>query len=165
MSATTTTPTSTDRRPRALLLDDDALVQKLSAAALRCRGFDVLVAADGATGVSMLLDELLQLDALVVDLDLPGRDAWSFLRLIRGAGGEHDLAVIVIATASTVTPALRAQLRTLGADAVVDRAAGPAALAAAVELTVRHPGLGLRRRAVAIADSIAGMLVPVPAAV
>jgi CheY-like chemotaxis protein len=163
MSATTPTPTSTDRRPRALLLDDDAVVRKLFASALRCRGFEVLAAADGATGVALLLEELLHLDALVIGLDLPGRDAWSFLRLIRNAGGEQDLAVIVLATASARSPALRAQLRTLGADAVVDRAAGPAAVAAAVELAVKHPGFGLRRRATEVADSIAGLLVPVPA--
>jgi DNA-binding response OmpR family regulator len=163
MSATTriSIATSTDRRPRALLLEGDGVAQERFASSLRRRGFDLLAAADGTAGVAVLLEELLGLDALVIDLDLPGRDGWSFLRLIRGAGGEHDLAVIVIAGA--VTPALRAQLRTLGADAVVERAAGPAAVAAAVELVVKHPGLGLRRPAAASTESIAGVLVPVAA--
>lgn len=167
MSANTTTAAmamtaangtaSTARRPRALLLDDDAVVVKLLGAALRCRGLEVRSAADGHAGVSVLLDELLSLDVLVVDVDLPGRDGWALLRLIRGAGGERDLPVVVLT--SGATPAVRAQLRSLGADAVVERSAGPAEVARAVEAVIAHPAARTRFRA--MTGALAGLLVPV----
>jgi CheY-like chemotaxis protein len=159
MSANTMTQTTT-RRPRALLLDDDAVVVKLLGAALRCHGFEVRSAADGEAGLDALLDELLSLDVLVLDLELPGRDGWSLLRLIRGPGGERDLPVVVLAAGAT--PAVRAQLRSLGADAVVDRSAGPAEVARAVDAVVAHPATRTRLRA--MTDALAGLLVPVPAA-
>jgi CheY-like chemotaxis protein len=157
MSATNPT---TNRRPRALLLDDDAVVVKLLRSALQCRGYEVLSAADGAAGLSILLEELLALDVLVLDVDLPGRDGWSFLRLIRGAGGERELPVVVLT--GDVTPAVRAQLRGLGADAVVDRMAGPAAVSRTVDAVVAHPASRTRMRVTV--DAIAALLV-VPATV
>jgi CheY-like chemotaxis protein len=129
MSANTTG--TSNRRLRALLLDQDPFSVRLVRAALQCRGFEVAVAADGVAGVRALLDELLRLDVLLVSLDLPVRDGWALLRLIRGAGGERDLPVVVAVDGAT--DAVRAQLRALGADAVVDRSAGPAALADTVE--------------------------------
>lgn len=109
-------------RPKALLLDGDPAALRLLGRALQACGLDVLAASDGAGGLGLLLDELLRLDVLVVDLDLPGRDAWSMLRLIRGAGGEEDLGVVVLADRPAT---VRARLLALGADAVVDRARGP----------------------------------------
>lgn len=165
MSATTSTttlaPTTTLRRPRALLLDDDALSVKLLRTALQCRGFEVRAEADGEAGLAALLDTLLGLDVLVVDLELPGRDGWSLLRLIRGAGGEEELPVVIVA--SEVTPQVRAQLRSLGADAIVDRRDGPAAVARAVDQCVGHPAARTRLRAVT--DALAVLLVPVAAPV
>jgi CheY-like chemotaxis protein len=67
---------------------------------------------------------------LVLDLELPGRDGWSFLRLVRSAGGERDVGIVVLAAGAS--PATRAQLRALGADAVVDRSEGTEAAARAV---------------------------------
>ncbi len=91
-----TTSTST-RLPKALLLDDDATVLRLLGTALQERGFDVRAATDGEAGTSILLDELLDLDVLVVDADLPGRDARALLHLVRWAGGERDLGIVVLA--------------------------------------------------------------------
>ncbi len=118
------------RRPRALLLDDDPAVLRLLARALEARGHEVLAAMDAACGLDLLLDSLLDLDVVVIDEDLPGRDAWSLLRLIRGPGGERELPVVVLAGGPDAR--VRAQLRSLGADAVVDRLEGPAAAAEAV---------------------------------
>lgn len=135
------------RRPRALLLDDDPAVLRLLGRELSARGAEVTVARDGADGLSALLDVLLGLDVLVIDLDLPGRDAWSFLSVIRRAGGEQDLRVVVLA--DRPAPELRERLLAHGADAVSDRADGPeaAALAAlAAASSRRSPALARRER-------------------
>jgi CheY-like chemotaxis protein len=125
---------TTHRRPRALLLDDDPVVLRLVGTALETRGFDVRAATDGQHGVAMLLDELLDLDVLVTDVDLPARDAWSLLHLVRRAGGERDLGFVVLAGGE---PPVHEQLLALGADAVVDRADGPGAVVAAVDAVAR----------------------------
>lgn len=118
------------RTPKALLLDDDPVVLRLLGRSLSARGAEVLAAAEGEGGLALLLDRLLDLDVLVIDLDLPGRDAWAMLRLIRVAGGEQDLGVVVLA--GPLAPGVGARLLALGADAVVDRTAGPEVAARAV---------------------------------
>lgn len=119
----------TGRRARALVLDPDPAARAALRKALAARRFSVLAAADGERGTARLLDALLGLDVVVIDLELPGRDARAFTRLVRDAGGERDLAIVV--RAELVTPALRAELLALGADAVVDRGDGADAAAAA----------------------------------
>src|SRR5512138_24702 len=121
---------TTSRRPRALLLDDDPTVLRLLGTALEARGFEVRAALDGRSGIDILTDELLDLDVLVADAELPGRDAASLVHLVRRAGGERDLGIVVLAGAPS--PALRSELFALGADAVVDRALGHEAAAAVV---------------------------------
>jgi len=127
MNATTTTT----RQARALLLENDLTTLHALATTLEARGLEVRAATDGQTGTELLLDELLGLDVLVVDLDLPGRDGAAMLELVRRAGGERDLAVVVLATLAG--HGLRARLAALGADAVVDPAEGPAAVARVIE--------------------------------
>jgi len=135
-----TTPAA-KRNPKALLLDDDSNVLRLLGTALENRGFAVRAATDGDAGLSLLLDELLDLDVLVVDLELPARDGWALLHLVRCAGGERDLGVVVLA--SGPERGLSDQLLALGADMVVDRRAGHALVAEAVSAVAR----GKERRA------------------
>lgn len=160
--------TTTTRRPRALLLDDDPAALKLLGAALEARGFDVRAASDATRGLELLLDELLDLDVLVADAELPGREATSLLRLVREAGGERDLGMAIL-----VGPASRGaceQLFALGADAVVDRARGHAAAADAIAAVVAwrdHPARAwLEAARPALCDALAAarhVLAPPPA--
>lgn len=119
---------------RALVLDQDAAAVREVRRALEARCFSVVSAADGTSGLELLLGELLDLDVLVMDVDLPERDARSFADLVRRAGGERDLAIVVLA--SDATRATRSELLALGVDAVVDRAAGAEAAAAAAHEAV-----------------------------
>ena len=128
-----------NRRPRALLLDDDPTVLGILGSALEARGFDVLAATDGDSGVALLIDELLRLDVVVADDALPVRDAPSLLRLIRCKGGERDLGLVVLGDGS---PTSREQLIALGADEVVDRRRGPAVAADAVVSVLRRRDRG-----------------------
>ncbi|ACG71262.1 response regulator receiver protein [Anaeromyxobacter sp. K] len=117
-------------RPRALVLHPDVSTRAELGWALGSRDIASLSAADGASGLALLLEELLALDALAVKLDLPGRDARAFADLVRRAGGEQDLAIVVLA--SDPSPSLRAELAALGVDEVVDPRLGPDAVAEAV---------------------------------
>lgn len=127
-----------DATPRALVLHGDATALSGLCGALHERRVETVSACDGEAGLTKLLDELLSLDVLVMALDLPGRDARSLTRLIRKAGNERDLGLVVVA--ENPTPALRLELRGLGVDAIVDRADGPHAVASAALDVVRRRG-------------------------
>src|SRR5512140_3492012 len=133
--------------PRALLLDADPASFMGLRASLDERGFEVPGASDGAAGVALLLDTLMELDVLVLDADLPGLNAEAFLHLVREAGGERELGIVVVS--SGLHGERRRSLLSLGADAVVDRRQGPAvvaeAAAGAAALTAeRRDGVGRR---------------------
>ena len=128
------------RPRRALLVDDDALILQTLGDALKSRGFDVLTARDGASGLHLVAEELLTLDLLVTDVRMPEMDGETFVRTIRGAGGESELAIVVIA--GTLDSALEKRLEASGADAVLDKALGPENLAAAAEATLERRRFG-----------------------
>jgi DNA-binding response OmpR family regulator len=123
---------------RALLLHGDRRTRNLLRRSLASHGFEVLTAPDGERGLTVLLDELLDLDLLVLDADLPRRDGWSLLRLIRSAGGERDLRIVVVGRG--LDAARCTQLRWLGADAALDLAEGADAVSAAAEGAVAPAG-------------------------
>ena len=127
------------RPRRALLVDDDALILHTLGDALHARGFEVLTARDGAEGLGVVMEELLSLDLLVTDVRMPNMDGESFVRTIRGAGGEEELAIVVIA--GTIDAALEGRLEKAGADAVLDKALGPANLAAAADAALERKRL------------------------
>jgi CheY-like chemotaxis protein len=145
------------RHLRALVLDDDDAAVRALRRSLEARCCSVVSADDGARGLALLIDELLGLDVLVLDADLPGRDARSFADMIRRAGGERDLSIVVLAAAPSA--ALHGELLRLGVDAVVDRGAGPDAAADAVENAV-----GRRRSAGPASLPAAGRASPPPPA-
>ncbi|WP_245529928.1 histidine kinase [Anaeromyxobacter dehalogenans] len=136
-----------ERRPSALVLHPDVSIRAELGWALGARDMASVSAADGASGLALLLEELLALDALVVKLDLPGRDARAFADLVRRAGGEQELAIVVLA--SDPSPSLRDELAALGVDEVVDPRLGPGTVADAVIAAVwrRRSGAGAGTRA------------------
>ena len=140
-ATTTMTTTTASRRPRALLLDDDVVVLRLLGIALEARGFEVRAATDGESGLSLLLDELLDLDVVVSALDLPRRSGRALVELIRKAGGERELGVVLLGGATDA--ATKAELLRLGADMVVERTSGPTVVAALVEAVAGFSRLDL----------------------
>ncbi|MBI5068185.1 MAG: response regulator [Deltaproteobacteria bacterium] len=142
----------TTRRRRALIVDDDLLARRMLGDALAGHGFEVFAAADGKDGLRVLTDELLDLDLLVTDLRMPAVDGEMLLDLIRGLGGEKDLAVVVVS--GHVDASVTKRLLAAGADAVLAKGEGVDAVAdAAVGVVLRRaradglPGAGLQRSA------------------
>ena len=127
------------RPRRALVVDDDALILRALTDSLQARGFEVLTARDGQEGLQIVADELLTLDLLVTDVRMPAMDGETFVRTIRGAGGESELAIVVITGA--LDAALEKRMETAGADAVLDKALGPEDLAAAADAALERKRL------------------------
>jgi CheY-like chemotaxis protein/Tfp pilus assembly protein PilZ len=124
------------RPRRALVVDDDALARRMLADALAERGFGVLAAADGTEGLHLLAEELLSLDVLVTDVLMPGLDGERFVQAIRKAGGESDLAIVVVT--GRLTEGLEPRLEAAGADAVLDKALGPDLIAQAADAVLER---------------------------
>jgi uncharacterized protein (TIGR02266 family) len=124
------------RQRRALIVDDDVVSRRMLADALADRGFEVFSAGDGASGLDVLTDELLALDLVVADLRMPTMDGESFLKIVRGVGGEQDLAVVMVS--GSIEPSVEARLHGEGADAVLDKALGPALIAQASDAVLER---------------------------
>jgi len=127
------------RARRALVVDDDALVRRMLADALADRGFEVITGTDGSDGLRVLSEELLALDLLVTDVHMPGMDGEQFVKMIRRAGGEADLAIVVVT--GKMEPGLEPRLEGAGADAVLDKALGPELVAQAADAVLERKRL------------------------
>ncbi len=124
------------RPRRALVVDDDGLVRRMMSDALQARGFEVLTAQDGEEGLRTLSEELLALDLLITDVLMPGMDGEAFVRTIRQAGGEADLAIVVVT--GKLDRGLEQRLGAAGADAVLDKSLGPDLLAQAADAALER---------------------------
>jgi uncharacterized protein (TIGR02266 family) len=131
------------RPRRALLVDDDALVRRMISDALAARGFEVLTASDGAAGLQAVSEELLALDLLVTDVRMPGMDGETFVRTIRKAGGEAELAIVAVS--GRLEEGLERRLEAAGADAVLDKALGPELIAQAADAALERKRLASGR--------------------
>jgi CheY-like chemotaxis protein len=115
-------------KPRVLVVDDDPTSRYVVEHDLLGLGAEVLVAGDGRSGLQQLVDNVLDLDLLVTDLDMPGIDGLALVRMVRAEGGEGDLPILVVS--GWLTPESRAALNALGA-AVLDKGEGANAIAEA----------------------------------
>ncbi len=133
------------RPRRALVVDDDALIRMVLTDALAARGFEVICADDGESGLRTLSEELLALDLLVTDARMPGMDGETFIRTIRMAGGEAELAIVAITGVSEA--GFDRKLEAAGADAVLEKSLGPELIAQAADAVLE------RKRIVQQADA------------
>jgi CheY-like chemotaxis protein len=131
------------RPRRALVVDDDALQRRMLGDALAERGFEVITAANGAEGLRTLSEELLALDLLLTDIKMPEMDGETFVRIIRNAGGETDLAIVAVT--GRIEPGLEKKLELAGADAVLDKALGPELVAQAADAVLERRRIARER--------------------
>lgn len=80
--------------PKVLVVDDDESLRLLTKKQLERQGFKVELATDGLDGHSKAC--LLQLDAIVADLNMPVLDGWGMLRALKGETRLRETPVLVL---------------------------------------------------------------------
>jgi two-component system KDP operon response regulator KdpE len=118
-------------RPRILLVDDEAAIQRAVGPLLRSRGYEVDIAA---TGVEALERFVQQPPGLVVlDLGLPDLEGTEVCRQIRA---KSDVPIIVLSARGSEADKVNAL--DLGADDYVTKPFGPEELLARIRVALRR---------------------------
>jgi CheY-like chemotaxis protein len=97
-------------RETVLVVEDEGSLRELLRTVLEPRGYKVLVAADGAQAIDILMREPATIDAVLLDLNLPlvnGLEVYKTVRRVR-----PDAKTIVIS--GNITPDMRRELNALG---------------------------------------------------
>ena len=84
------------RGGRILSIDDDASIRQFLSAVLKADGYEVLLAADGAAGVTAAKAELP--DAILLDLIMPYASGFEVLRHLRDDPATREIPVLVLST-------------------------------------------------------------------
>lgn len=87
---------SAGRGGRILSIDDDAAIRQFLSAVLKADGYEVLLAADGAAGVTTARAELP--DVILLDLIMPYASGFEVLRHLRDDEATRDIPVLVLST-------------------------------------------------------------------
>lgn len=84
---------------KVLVIEDDEAIRELVATALEGVGYTVEAACDGAAALGML--ESANPDALVVDINMPGMDGFSFLEALRAREAHAHLPALMLTAQSS----------------------------------------------------------------
>jgi two-component system nitrogen regulation response regulator NtrX len=99
-----TTQNLPKKASKILIVDDESSIRKSLSAILEDEGFDVLVASDGAQGLSLMAQELP--DAVLLDIWMPGQDG---LEVLKEAKKRFpNLQFIIMSGHGTIETAVRA---------------------------------------------------------
>ena len=120
------------RKPRLLIVEDEAAIRSGLADVFVYHGYDVTLAVDGNQGLALARGG--NVDLVLLDVMLPGRDGFSVLAAIR----EHDreLPVILLTAKSTDEDVI--QGLSLGADDYVGKPFSVAQLVLRVQAVLRR---------------------------
>jgi two-component system chemotaxis response regulator CheY len=88
-----------DARTRILVIDDSSLVRLYYRSALEQAGFEVEQAINGIEAMESVLSQ--RFDLLIVDVNMPRMDGFTFLRALRSSSGDAaTLPALMISTES-----------------------------------------------------------------
>lgn len=104
------------REKRILVVEDDRALSGMISAALRRRGFGVCVAGDGSEAERAIIVRRPHL--VLLDLNMPGIDGWSFLERTRASRLVEGIPVVVISAHLRSAPAA---ILALGAAAILPK--------------------------------------------
>ena len=150
----------TRSRPLNLLIvDDSADGRRLVAEYLASRGFVIHLAGSGAEALA--LARKVRPDIVLIDLRMPGVDAWKAGRALKNDAATH--AIILIAVAAQVLRPETEAARDASCDGVIFKPFDLATLADALPRLINHapavldvPGLSLNPTSHPKADGVAG---------
>ena len=80
--------------PKVLLVEDNEMNRDMLSRRLARRGFDVLMAVDGAQGVQMAKTEMP--DLILMDMSLPVLDGWGATRQIKAEANTQSIPLIAL---------------------------------------------------------------------
>ncbi len=109
-----------DMKTRVLLAEDDAQVRAFMAEALAFLGFEVVAAEDGEQALAK--SRGVAVDIVLTDHRMPGLDGLGLVQALRGNG----FAGRIYVASGVLSPAERAEYRSLGVDGIASK---PMALA------------------------------------
>ncbi len=75
--------------PKILIVEDNEENRDALARRLQRRGFEIVLAADGKSGVAMALSE--KPDLVLMDMNMPELDGWEATRQIKAAAGRESV--------------------------------------------------------------------------
>lgn len=87
------------RRPRVLVVDDEAIWRSTLIQVLRSLNAEVILASDGHEGLVKLTDLLFEIDLVILDLHMPNLDGRGLLRRVRKQGNELGLRMFLFSGA------------------------------------------------------------------
>ena len=88
--------------PRVLLIEDTDANHDLIARYLNLFDYEVAVAADGQTGLSMARNQCAEIDAILLDTNLPDMDGWEVARRLKAEESTCSLPVIAVTARAMV---------------------------------------------------------------
>ncbi|MFZ5444165.1 MAG: response regulator [Myxococcota bacterium] len=88
------------RRPRVLVVDDEAIWRSTLVRLLKELDADIVLAKDGREGLTRLIDHFFELDLVVLDLHMPELDGRALLDRVRRLGGEQALRIFLFSAAA-----------------------------------------------------------------
>jgi two-component system KDP operon response regulator KdpE len=121
------------QRPRILLVDDEAAIQRAVGPLLRSRGYEVDIAGTGAQALAMFAARTPGL--IVLDLGLPDLEGTEVCRRIRTTS---QVPIIVLSARGAEADKVNAL--DLGADDYVTKPFGPEELLARIRVALRRVG-------------------------
>ena len=80
--------------PKVLIVEDNEMNRDMLARRLQRRGFDVVIAVDGAEGVAMSKTE--KPDIILMDMSLPVMNGWEATRAIKADQTTQHMPVIAL---------------------------------------------------------------------
>ena len=102
------------RRPRVLVVEDEAIWRSTLVRVLRELDADVTLARDGREGLLKLIDGYFDLDLVILDLHMPHLDGRTLIDRVRRLGGDSALKMFLFSGTS------REELREIGENGLVN---------------------------------------------
>ena len=111
--------TAKPARKRVLVVDDSLTTRALEKSILEAAGYDVVVAADGASGWQTLQEH--GADLVVSDVDMPRMDGFALTEVVRGSPRFRGLPVVLVTARESESD--KARGAAVGADAYLGKSA------------------------------------------